>query len=195
MDLIKKIRTQTGAGLNSVKEAIENSSSQEEVIQYLRKKGMAKSAKRAGKETNNGVIGNYLHTDKRLGVIVEVATETDFAAKSPDVVKFANDIALHIAAVGTLYVNEELVPQEIKKKKKASVDVEGKPEEIAEKIKQGKVDKFMQQNVLVHQNFFLDESKKVSDLLNELVAKVGEKIEITKFVRMQIANPVISSNL
>lgn len=198
IDQIKSLRARTGAGVNNVREALEFAAGDEEkAIEYLREKGLAKANKRADKQATNGIIGVYLHTDSRVAVLVEVASETDFAAKSPEMKQFANDIALHIAAVGSEYVSEEDVPQDIieAERQAAQADVEGKPAEIAEKIIAGKLDKIYAEKVLMRQNFFLDESKTIADYQNELVVKVGEKIVITKFVKMQIAGPGISCGL
>jgi elongation factor Ts len=179
-----------------VKEALEQSKDVEEAIAFLREKGVAKAAKRAGREAENGILAVYNH-DGRIVVVVEVATETDFAGKSPDVTKFAQDIAVHIAAMGTEYVSVESIPEDILVQEKAAAkkDVEGKPEEVANKILEGKLQKFYKECVLTHQQLFSDDSKTVQDYLNELVGKVGEKIEITRFVKMQIAQPATACNL
>ncbi len=198
LEQIKELRERTGAGVKSVKEAIEASNGDtDKAIQYLREKGVAKAAKRAGNSADNGVLGTYIHNDNRLVVVVEVACETDFAAKSADMLKFANDLALHIAAQQVEYITEDSVPADIIEQEKAvfAKDVEGKPAEIADKILVGKLQKFYKQNVLVHQQLFSDDSKTIQDYINETVAKVGEKIEITKFVKMKIAEPTSACNL
>jgi elongation factor Ts len=196
IEQIKELRNATGAGVNAVKEALaETNGDVTKAIQVLREKGLAKAAKRAGKETLNGIIGTYIHGDGRMIVAVEIASETDFAAKSPDMQKFAKDLALHIAASETLYVNEEAIPAEIleNEKKVFAKDVEGKPAEIADKILQGKLQKFYSTSVLPYQTLFSDETKTVQDYMNEMVAKIGEKIEVVRFVRMKIASePVMS---
>ncbi len=196
IDQIKELRNATGAGVNSVKEALAESKGDiPAAIQYLREKGLAKAAKRAGKQAANGIIGTYIHGDNRFVVAVEIATETDFAAKSPEMQKFAKDVALHIAASDTLYVNREAIPADIleNEKKVFAKDIEGKPAEIADKILQGKLEKFYSTSVLLDQQLFSDDTKKVQDYLNEMVAKIGEKIEITKFIRMKIAADTIMS--
>lgn len=198
LDLIKELRQRTGVGVSAVKEALEASNNIDEAINYLRQKGLAKAAKRAGREATNGIIGMYLHTDKRTGVVVEVATETDFSARSEDIQKFANDMALQIAALNPQYVNVEAIPAEILENERALAMAnipEGKSEEMVEKIVQGRLEKFYKENVLTHQNLFVDESRTVSDYINELVAKIGEKIEITRFAKLQIAMPATQSGL
>lgn len=198
LELIKELRQRTGVGVNSVKEALQASNSLDEAINYLREKGLAKAARRAGREAVNGTVGFYIHTDKRTGVLVEVATETDFASRSEDLKKFANDMALQIAAMNPQYASVESIPAEIIENEtnlaKANIP-EGKPADIIEKIVQGRLDKFYADNVLTHQTLFVDESRKVQDYLNELVAKIGEKIEITRFVKIQIGQPAAHSNI
>lgn len=198
IEQIKQLREMTGAGLGAVKEAIEASGGDnEKAIAYLREKGLAKSVKRAGKSAENGLMGVYVHSDQRLAVVVEVSAETDFAARSEVMKKFANDIALHIAAIGTEYANVEAIPANVLDEQKAQFasEVEGKPAEMAEKILQGKLDKFYKENVLLNQPLFTDETKTVQDYLNEIVAQLGEKIEITRFIKMQIAKPTVASNI
>lgn len=195
IDAIKELRQRTGAGVGSVKEALAQSKDMQEAITFLRQKGVAKAAKRAGKSADNGTLGLYKHSDSRLMVVVEVATETDFASRGEDIQKFANDIALHIAAQNTEYVSKSTIPAEVieQERKVAEKDVEGKPKDIAEKIMDGKLAKFYEQNVLLNQKLFIDDSKTVQDYLNELVAKVGEKIQITRFVKVALGNEVIIS--
>lgn len=198
LDLIKELRQRTGVGVNSVKEALEASNSIDEAINYLREKGLAKATKRAGREATNGIIGMYLHTDKRTGVVVEIATETDFSARSQDIQDFANAMGLQIAALNPLYVNVEAIPAEILENERnlAMANIpEGKSEDMVEKIVQGRLEKFYKDNVLTHQTLFADESRTVQDYLNELVAKIGEKIEITRFAKLQIAMPATASGL
>jgi elongation factor Ts len=198
LDQIKELRALTGAGVGSVREALEASGGDtDKAIQYLREKGLAKSVKRAGKNAENGMFGVYIHPDNRAAVVVEVACETDFAAKSPDMVKFANEIAVHIVASTTEYVSVETIPAEVLEKAKAefAAEVEAKPAEMAEKILEGKLQKFYKENVLTYQQLFQDETKTVQDHLNELVAKIGEKIEITRFIKMKINGDTTASNI
>lgn len=198
LDLIKELRQRTGVGVSSVKEALEASNNIDEAINYLREKGLAKATKRAGREATNGIIGMYLHTDKRTGVVVEIATETDFSARSEDIQKFANDMALQIAALNPQYVNVEAIPADILENERslAMANIpEGKAEDMVEKIVQGRLEKFYKENVLTYQTLFTDESRTVADYTNELVAKIGEKIEITRFAKLQIAMPASQSGL
>jgi elongation factor Ts len=198
IEQIKELRGRTGAGVNAVKEALEQANGDlEKAIEFLREKGIAKANKRAGKEATNGILGTYIHPDNRLVAIVEIACETDFAAKSDAMKEFAKNIALHIAAVGSEYLNVEDIPAEVLEKEKAlyQKDVEGKPAEIAEKILDGKLRKFYEQTVLTYQPYFKDESKTIQDYMNEMVAQIGEKMRFSRFVRLQIAKPTNSCNL
>lgn len=194
LEQIKELRAQTGAGVGTVKAALEHSKGDiKAAIQYLREQGIAKGAKRAGKQASNGILGTYIHDDNRLVVIVEITSETDFAAKGADMQKFAKDIALHIAAIGPEYVKVEDVPAELVEEEKAvyAKEVAGKPAEIAEKILEGKLQKFYAERVLLKQQLFTDESKKVEDYLNETLAKIGEKVEIARFVRFKLGDQIL----
>lgn len=194
LDQIKKLRALTGAGVTAVKEALENSGGdRDKAIAYLREKGMAKAAKRADRAVNNGYIGKYVHNNGKVVVLVELGSETDFASNSPDFREFADKLALHIAAVSPQYVSEETIPTEVIEREKAAYanDVAGKPAEVAEKILAGKLSKFYEENVLMHQVLFGTDNVKVSDAINELVARIGEKIEIGKMVKFHIGGESI----
>lgn len=193
---IKELRALTGAGVNAVREALEATNGNvDESIKYLRSKGMAKAEKRKGKVAEHGILGTYVHSNSKFVVVVEVACETDFAAKSEDMVKFAKDLALHIAAVNPKYVNVDSIDKDVLEREKAAAEegLEGKPENIKQTIIDGKLEKFYKENVLLKQNFFSDESKKVEDLLNEMLAKIGEKIEITYFYKFAVGEEVLVS--
>jgi elongation factor Ts len=198
LEEIKQLRDMTGAGINAVREALAASNGNtEEAIKYLRQKGMAKSDKRKGNEAKNGVLGVYVHTNSRVVVVVEVACETDFAAKSEDMLKFANDMALQVAAANPEFVNTESVSEtkinEIKDE--AMKDLEGKPENIKENIINGKIEKYYADKVLVKQKLFADENKTVEDMINELVAKIGEKILIKSFSKFEVAQDVVTCSI
>jgi elongation factor Ts len=194
LEEIKNLRQLSGAGVGNVKEALEASEGDlDKAIAYLREKGLAKANKRAGKEIANGYIGKYIHDNGRLVVAVEVGCETDFAANSKEFMDFANKLALHIAASNPRYVAEDRVPANIVDVEKAAFakDVEGKPAEVAEKILAGKLDKFYAETVLTRQEMFGGNGETVADAMNELVAKIGEKIEIGKMVKMHIGGETI----
>lgn len=198
VEQIKELRSLTGAGVSSVKEALENSNGNtEEAIKYLREKGIAKGEKRKDKVAKNGTLGVYIHNNNKLVVVVEVASETDFAANTPDMQKFAKDLAIHIAAVNPLYVSVEAIDEATlnNEKEAASQGLEGKPENIKESIVNGKLEKFYKETVLLKQPFFVDESKTVEDALNDMVAKIGEKIQITQFYRIKVTEAPTCSTI
>ncbi len=197
IEQIKELRERTGAGVGSVREALESTNGDvEAAIKYLREKGIAKGEKRKDKVASNGILGTYIHNNNKLVVVVEVACETDFAANGEDMKKFARDLAIHIAAVNPKYVSVEAVDAETLKTEKEAAEqgLEGKPENIKESIIQGKLDKFFKETVLLKQSFFVDESRTVEDALNDMISKIGEKIQITQFYKVQVSqNPVIST--
>jgi elongation factor Ts len=193
---IKKLRDQTGAGINAVREALAAGGDDfEAALKYLRQKGMAKAEKRKGNATSNGIVGFYMHTNNKFAVLVEVNLETDFAANSADVKEFANKIALQVAAANPEVVNPEDIDPKRTEEVKDEVlkELEGKPENVKENILKGKLDKFYQTATLMKQELFGGDGKTVEDYLNELIAKVGEKIIIKSFVRMEVGKDLIQA--
>ncbi len=191
MELIKKLRERTAAGLMDCKKALEETGGDiEKAIDILRQKGLAVAAKRAGKATTQGVVAAYIHANKMLGAIVEVNCETDFVARTDEFQKFAHELAMHIAATNPVCVSREDMPQEVLEKEKeiytAQARESGKPEHIIEKIVQGKLEKFYKESVLLEQPFVKNPDLTIQDLLNELMAKTGERIIIRRFVRYQV---------
>jgi len=185
IEQIKELRQETGAGVSMVKEALEFSKGdKEKAMQYLREKGVLKSSKRSEKVASNGVIGIYFHINKKFLVSVEVLCETDFAAKTKDLIEFANKVALNIAAYNPLYISVQDVPEaDIEKEKSIFYsELEGKPEDVKENIIKGKLNKFYSENVLLLQPLINSENITVQDYLNEIVAKIGEKVIISRFV-------------
>ncbi len=190
-DTVKSLREMTGAGMMDCKEAlIQCNGDIEKAIEYLRKKGMASAQKRMGRDTKEGVIYSYIHPGNRLGVLVEVNCETDFVAKTEDFQKFARNIAMQIAATNPVAVNREGVPQEVIQKEmeifRAQVQDSKKPENVIEKIVQGKLEKFFQEVVLLEQSYVRDPGKTVQEYLLEVSGKLGEAISIRRFVRFQL---------
>lgn len=191
LEQIKDLRAKTGVGIGSCKEALtEANGDMDKAIEYLRKKGIAKAAKRADKEAKEGIIGFYLHTNKKVAALVELNCETDFAANSEDYAVIAHDLAMQVAAMDPEYKDRDSVPTEVVEKEmeiyREELKKEGKPENIVEKILEGKMNKFYSENCLLEQKFFKDDSKTITDLLNEFIAKIGERIEVGKFVRMSV---------
>ncbi len=189
--VVKALRDKTGAGMMDCKRALEETKgNMDEAIEYLRKKGAAVAAKRADRETNQGVIESYIHAGGRIGAMVELNCETDFVAKTPGFKQLAHDIAMQITAMTPQYVTREQIPQEVLNKEleiyKTQAQNEGKPEQVAEKISQGKLEKFYQEVVLIEQSFIKDSGKTIRDIIDEEVAKVGEKVSVRRFVRFHL---------
>jgi len=189
--MVKQLRDKTGSGMMDCKKALaENSGDMEKAIDFLRKKGLATAAKRAGRATTEGVVQPYVHTGGKLGVMVEVNCETDFVAKSDDFQEFAKNVAMHIAATSPIGISPEDVPAEtLAREKEIYMDQArqtGKPENVIEKIVEGKMNKFLKENCLMNQAYVRNPDITIADLLNELIAKIGENISIKRFVRFQI---------
>lgn len=189
--LVKKLREMTGAGMLDCKKALEETNGNlEEAVELLRKKGIAKAAKKAGRETREGLIHSYIHAGGRVGVLLELNCETDFVARNETFKELANELALQIAAMKPKWVKREDVPEEIVAKEgeiaREAAIAEGKPEHIAEKIAEGKVNKFFQENCLLEQKYIKDESKTVKELIKEYIAKIGENIQVGRFCRFEI---------
>lgn len=190
LDQIKELRKRTGVGIHQVKEALEAASGDtEKAILYLREKGIAKAAKRAGRSADNGFIAHYIHGEGQIAVLVELNSETDFASRNEKFRELAHDIAMHVAANNPLYISIDDIPEDIvlQEKQVFKTELEGKPEQVQEKILEGKMQKFYEENVLLEQAFVKDDTKKIKDLLNEAIAAIGEKIEIGRFARFEIA--------
>lgn len=196
-ELIKELREKTGAGMMDCKRALEESGGDmQKAIEVLRKKGAATAAKRADKETNQGVVEAYIHAGGRIGAMVELNCETDFVAKTPDFKALAHDIAMQIAAMTPRYIAREQVEKPVIDKEleiyKTQAQNEGKKADIAEKIAQGRLDKFYQEICLMEQSFIKDSGKTIKDLLDEATAKVGERISIRRFIRYHLGEETSS---
>ncbi len=191
LELIKQLRERTAAGFSDCKKALEEAGGDiEKAVDILRKRGLAIAAKRAGKEASEGVIAAYIHSNKKIGVLVEVNCETDFVARTDEFQEFAHNIAMQIAATNPIAISRDQVPQEILEREKKIYEEQlresGKPENIIPKIIEGKLEKFYKENVLLEQDFIKNPEITIQDLLNELIAKTGEKIVIKRFCRYQI---------
>ncbi|MDD2677966.1 MAG: elongation factor Ts [Candidatus Paceibacterota bacterium] len=191
IDDIQKLREETKAPVMECKKALEKAQGDtKKAKEILRKQGEIRAEKKQGVNTKAGIIEAYIHSNKQVGVLLELRCETDFVAKNPDFKDLAHDLAMQVAATKPLFVSEKNVPQEIIEKKKKDyeeeLEKEGKPKEILEKIITGKLEKDFEEMCLEKQKFIKDESKNVGDLVKEAVAKFGEKIEIGEFARFQI---------
>jgi len=172
------------------KALVEVEGDMEKAVEFLRKKGLATAQKRAGRAMTEGTIQSYIHMTGKLGVLVEVNCETDFVAKNEDFQEFAKNIAMHIAASNPLGIKPEDVPEDIIESEKniyrAQALEMGKPENILDKIVEGKLKKFYEENCLLNQPFVRDPEISIADLINDLIAKIGENITIKRFMRYQI---------
>jgi len=190
-EIVKSLREKTGAGMMDCKRALEESNGDLELAtEYLRKKGAAVAAKRAEKEANQGVIEAYIHAGGRIGAMVELNCETDFVAKTAEFKQLAHDIAMQIAAMSPLFVSKEDVDEATLKKEieiyKAQAVNEGKRPEIAEKIAEGRLEKYFQEVCLLEQSFIKDSGKTIRDLLSDATGKVGEKVGVRRFHRYHL---------
>ena len=188
--MVKQLREKSGAGMMDCKQAlVECDADMDKAVDFLRKKGLATAQKRAGRAMTEGTIQSYIHMGGKLGVMVEVNCETDFVAKNEDFVQFAKNIAMHIAATNPLGVRAEDVPEDVVQRERDIYQAQaletGKPENVITKIVDGKMNKFFKENCLLNQAYVRDPELTVEDVLNELIAKIGENITIRRFVRFQ----------
>ncbi len=189
-DMVKKLREKTGAGMMDCKRALaEAEGNEEKAVKILREKGLAAAAKKAGRIASEGIIDSYIHGDGRIGVLVEVNTETDFAAKNQEFRTFVRDIAMQIAASRPEYVTRDEVPGDVIEKEKEILRTqalnEGKPEKIVEKMVEGRLEKNLKELCLLEQPWIRDPDKTIKQLLTEKVATIGENINIRRFVRYE----------
>ena len=188
--MVKQLRETTGAGMMDCKQAlVECDADVDKAVDFLRKKGLATAQKRAGRAMTEGTMQSYIHMGGKLGVLVEVNCETDFVAKNEDFLAFTKNIAMHIAASNPLGIRPEDVPEDVINREKDIYHAQAlemdKPENVIPKIVEGKMNKFFKDNCLLNQPYVRDPELSVEDLLNELIAKIGENISIRRFVRFQ----------
>jgi elongation factor Ts len=191
--LIKELREKTGVGIMDCKKALKECDGDiEKSVEYLRKKGIATAKKRGGRATSQGQIQSYIHAGGKIGVLVEVDCETDFSAKTDDFTDFVKDIAMQIAATAPIAINRESVSEDVMEKEKdiyaTQARESGKPEKIIDKIVEGKMKKFFSESCLMEQAYVKNPDITVQDLLNELMAKTGENIVISRFSRFQLGD-------
>jgi elongation factor Ts len=189
--MVKQLREKTGTGIMDCKGALSECDGDiSKAVDFLRKKGLATAAKRAGRAMTEGVVESYIHMDSKLGVLVEINCETDFVAKNDDFQEFAKNIAMHIAAANPVGIRPEDVSEETIDKEKeiyrGQVLEMGKPEKIVDKIVEGKLKKYFKENCLLNQAYVRDPNITIADLLNEMIAKIGENVKITRFARFKI---------
>lgn len=191
MEMIKELRERTGAGVLDCKKALnEKNGDLEKAIEYLREKGLAAAAKKAGRISAEGIVESYIHGGGRIGVLLELNCETDFVAKTPAFKELAKDIALQIAASRPEYVKREDVPADILEKEKHILKTqalnEGKPEKIINKMVEGRIEKFYKEVCLLEQPFIKNTEITVNDLIVEKISKIGENINVRRFARYEV---------
>lgn len=192
--MVKELREKTGAGMMDCKAALEESNgNMDKAVEVLREKGLAKAAKKSGRIAAEGIVEAYIHGG-RIGVLVEVNSETDFVAKNEEFKKFVKDVAMQIAASNPQYIRREEVSEEVINKEReilrAQALNEGKPEKIVDKMVDGRIEKFFKEVCLLEQPFIRDPEMTVQDLLNEKIAKIGENLSIRRFVRFEVGEGI-----
>lgn len=188
---VRELRQETGAGVLDCKEALEASDgNMEKAVAYLREKGAAAAAKRSEREADEGVIGSYIHAGSKVGALIEVNCETDFVARTDEFQTLAHDLAMQVVAAKPLYLTPADVPADVLEKEKETVRAEmqgsGKPDNIVERIVEGKLKKFYEETCLMEQPFIKDTALTVKDLVQEKNAKLGENIVVRSFARLEI---------
>jgi len=188
---VRKLRDMTGAGVMDWKKALEEAEGDfDKAVEILRKKGAAKAAKKAGRATTEGIITSYVHFNGKIGVLLELNCETDFVARTDEFKELAYNLAKQVAAMSPRWVSRENVPEEVIEKEKEiyreQLKDSGKPENVIEKIIEGKLNKFFEEYCLLEQDYIFEEGKKVQDIVTEAIAKIGENIKVSRFVRMEV---------
>ena len=192
---VKKLRDLTGAGMMECKAALtEAKGDLEEATTILRKRGLAQATKKAGRSTNEGLIGSYIHMGGKIGVLVEINCESDFVARTDDFQNLAREIAMHIAAASPQYVRREEVPAEILERERgiyrAQMENSGKPPQVIEKIIEGKLGSFFEQVCLVDQPSIREPKTTVGQMIQATIAKLGENIGVARFVRFKVGETI-----
>lgn len=189
--LIKDLRERTGAGMADCKKAlVEVAGDMEKAIDFLRAKGLAKAAKKAGREATEGAVVSYIHAGGRIGVLVEINCETDFVARNEDFQGFTRDVAMQIAAMAPLFVSKDEVSEDVIARERevllAKAKETGKPEPVIQKMVDGQISKWIKEICLLDQSFVKNSDKTINDLLQELIAKIGENMKVRRFVRFEL---------
>ncbi len=189
--LVKELRERTGAGFNDCRAAlVETGGDIEKAIDVLRKKGQAAAQKKAQRATSEGLIGHYIHAGGKIGVIVEMNCESDFVARTDDFQKLCHDVAMHIAALDPRFIRRDEVTSDVLARERAIYEEQarasGKPDAVIQKIVQGKMDKFYEENCLYEQHFIKDETMTVKALIDSVIGKLGENIAVSRFMRLKV---------
>jgi elongation factor Ts len=197
--MVKDLRTKTGAGMMDCKKALAaTDGDMDKAVDFLREKGLAAAAKKASRIAAEGLVYSYIHGNGRIGVLVEVNCETDFVAQTDNFKSLCKDIAMQIAAVKPTYLKREEVPQSVIDHEKEVLRIqalnEGKPEKIVEKMTIGRIEKFYKENCLMEQPFIKDPDKDITQVINENIAKIGEKIDIRRYTRYELGDGLEKRN-
>ncbi len=197
VELVKDLRQRTGAGVIDCKTALQEAEgNMEGAIDYLRRKGLATAAKKAGRIAADGLVSSYIHAGGKMGVLVEINCETDFVAKTEDFQTFVKNIAMHIAAANPQYIRREEIPEEMLERERAIYRTQaqdaGKPHKVIDKIVEGKMERFYSEVCLTEQTYVRDPDLTVKELLDAMIAKVGENISIRRFARFQLGEGLSS---
>jgi elongation factor Ts len=199
IELVKDLRQRTGAGVADCKAALmEAQGNMEAAIDYLRRKGLATAAKKAGRIATDGLVSSYIHAGGKMGVLVEVNCETDFVAKTEDFQTFVKNIAMHIAAANPQYIKREEIPEEVLDRERAIYRTQaqdaGKPQKIIDKIVEGKMERFYSEVCLLEQTYVRDPDLTIKEFLDAMIAKVGENVSIRRFARFQLGERLSSQS-
>jgi len=197
MDLVKDLRQRTGAGVMDCRTALQEAKGNiEGAIDYLRKKGLATAAKKAGRIATDGLVSSYIHAGGKIGVLVEINCETDFVARTDDFQNFVKNMAMQIAAANPQYIRREEVPAEVLEKERQIYRTQalesGKPEKVVDKIVEGKLERFYSEACLLEQTYIKDSDQTVREVLDAMIAKIGENISIRRFARFQLGEGLAS---
>ena len=195
---VKELREISGAGMMDCKKALsEASGNLDKAMDILRKSGIAKAQKKSGRSTKEGMIYSYIHPGSKLGVLIEINCETDFVAKTDDFINLSKDLAMHIAASAPISVKREDISLDVLERERdiytEQAKQSGKPENIIEKMIEGRINKFYQENVLLEQAFVKDPDKTVQDIITDIIAKLSENIVVSRFVRFQLGEQTNNS--
>lgn len=188
---VQTLRQRTGAGMMECKKALEEmGGDMERAVDFLRKKGIAKAEKRAGKQTSEGIIASYIHHNGKVGVLVELNCETDFVARTHDFRELAREIALHVASAAPLAVDKDGIPRDAVEREREifaeQARASGKPDAVVQRMVEGKIESYYREVALLHQPYVREPKKTVGDLVKEVSAKVGENIQVSRFTRYQL---------
>ncbi|MFZ0819892.1 MAG: translation elongation factor Ts [Candidatus Acidiferrales bacterium] len=191
--LVKKLREMTGAGFSDCRQAlVHTTGDMDKAVEYLRKKGQAAAQKKAEREATDGLVSHYIHAGGKIGVLLEINCETDFVARTEEFQKLCHDLAMHIAALDPRFIRREDVTREILDREREIARDQarqtGKPEQVIEKIVSGKMEKFYEENCFYEQHFIKDESVTVKEMIDQAIAKMGEKISVRRYVRMKVGD-------